>query len=179
MKRRYVFDATPLIHLSKAGLARLIEALDGEKFTVPTVVNEVAGKPEGKGREYPDAVIISSLIEKGTIRVRTPAPSGAKSVARIHRDIHAGEAEAIALAKEVRAVAVVDDRAARAAARIQGVRVEGTYGVVLRAVKKGALSVEEGEDALGRLVSSGWRCDAELYGALLKSLRKTRPAADH
>lgn len=177
MKRRFVFDATPLIHLSKAGLSHLIAKLDGEKFAVPTVVNEVVGKPEGRGRQYPDAAIVSSLIEEGVIEVRAPAPRGAKSMARIHHDIHAGEAEVLALAKEIGAVAVVDDKAARAAARIQGVRVEGTYGVVLRAVKNGTISVEQGEDALGRLVSSGWRCDAELYGALLKSLKNTRPTA--
>ena len=176
MKRSFVFDATPLIHLAKAGLAPLISQLPGEKLTVPAVVREVVG--EGR-REYPDAAVIAALIDQGVIEVRAPPPRAVKALVRIHSDIHSGEAEALALAKETGGVSVVDDRAARAAARLQGIRVEGTYGVVLRALKGGSISAVGAEDALGRLVSSGWRCDAELYAALLRSLRdigrRTRP----
>ena len=34
------------------------------------------------------------------------------------------------------------------------------------------MSKDEAEGALGALVASGWRCDAEVYAALLKSLRE-------
>ncbi len=172
MKQRFVFDATPLIHLAKAGLAPLIVDLAGDKFTVPAVADEVVRRAEGGGFEHPDAGVISSLIDDGTVLVRKPPQKGAARVAELHRDIHKGETEVLALAKELQAIAVVDDRAARYAARIQGVRVEGTYGVVLRGVRRGSVTVREAEDGLGRLVSSGWRCDAELYAALLRALRK-------
>jgi predicted nucleic acid-binding protein len=168
--KRFVFDATPLIHLSKAGLASLMSELEGKKFTVPAVVREVVGR--GEGYPYPDAAITSSLIEKGVIEVKAPTRRKTRLIARIHRDIHPGEAEVLALAKELGAVAVIDDGVARTVARIQGVRVEGTYGVVLRAARRGSISTKEAEDALDRLVSSGWRCDAELYAALSRSLRK-------
>ena len=93
-------------------------------------------------------------------------------MARLHRDLHEGEAEVLALAKELGAVAVVDDKVARAVARMQGIRVEGTYGIVFRAAKSGKISPKEAEDGLAKLLSSGWRCDAELYAALLKSLKE-------
>ena len=168
--RKFVFDATPLIHLAKAGLAPLLTGLEGEKYTVPAVAEEVVGK---KGRtDYPDAAISSSLIDDGVLKVKAPARRGVQTAARVNPDVHPGEAEVIALARELDAVAVIDDRVARDAARIQGVKVEGTYGVVLRAVRKGSLTAEEAEDALNRLVSSGWRCDAELYAALLRSVKE-------
>lgn len=176
MKRRFVFDATPLIHLTKAGLTPLVVDLAGDKFTVPTVVDEVVGRMEEEEFEYPDAGIISSLIEEGVIRVRKPAPKDVSRVARLHGDIHRGEAEVLALAKELEAIAVIDDRAARSAAKIQGVRLEGTYGVVLRAVRKGSVTTREAEEDLDRLVSSGWRCDAELYAALLRFLKRVGSA---
>ena len=174
MKRRFVFDATPLIHLAKAGLAPLVVDLAGDKFTVPAVVDEVLGRVKESGFERPDAGIVSSLIDEGVIRVRKPAPRDAARVASLHRDIHRGEAEVLALAKALEAIAVVDDRAARSAAKMQGVRLEGTYGVVLRAVRKGSVTSREAEEDLDRLVSSGWRCDAELYAALLRALKRIR-----
>lgn len=80
----------------------------------------------------------------------------------------------IALSKELKAIAVVDDRVARAIARIQNVRVEGSYGLLLRAVIGGSISEEEAQRALGALVSSGWRCDAKLYASLLRLLGETK-----
>ncbi len=169
MKAKFVFDATPLIHLAKAGLSPLIVALEGEKYTVPAVFDEVVRK--GKEMDYPDAASTASLIDEGVLKVGAPLRKKADAIARLHKDIHAGETEVIALAKETSAIAVIDDRVARTVARIEGVRVEGSYGVILRAAARDSLSKEEGESALGGLIASGWRCDAELYAVLLKSLR--------
>lgn len=170
MKVRFVFDASPLIHLVKAGLSPMISDLEGEKYTVPAVIDEVVGR--GAEPRYADAAMTSSLVGGGILKVRAPSAKTVKAIASAHRDIHSGESEVLALAKEMGAVAIIDDRVARAVARIQGVRVEGTYGVILRAAANQSISREEAEDALGRLVTSGWRCDAELYGALLKTLRE-------
>ena len=169
--QRFVFDATPLIHLAKAGLAPLIVDLEGDKLTAPAAAAEVVGRTEGEEFEYPDAGIVSSLIDEGVVRVRKPAPKDVTRVARLHRDIHKWEAEVLALAKELGATAIIDDRVARAAARIQGVRLEGTYCVVLRAARKGSITAGAAEEDLDKLVSSGWRCDAELYASLRKSLK--------
>jgi predicted nucleic acid-binding protein len=171
LKLRFVFDATPLIHLGRSGQSGLIAQLGGDKFTVPAVVREVVSESGGTMTAYPDAAVTASLIDQGVIRVRSPSAKGTKVISRLHRDIHVGEAEVLALAKEIGGIAVIDDRVARAVARIHGVRVEGTYGVVLRAARRGNISTREAEDALDALVLSGWRCDTELYAALLKALR--------
>ncbi len=168
MNFKFVFDASPLIHLGKAGLAPLIVDLKGEKFTVPAVLEEVVKR--GKEMNYPDASVTESLVGNGTLKVKAPRKNIVDGISRLHKDIHTGESEVIALAKEMKAIAVIDDRVARAIAKIQGVRVEGSYGLVLRAAAGGSVSEEEGQRALGALVSSGWRCDARLYAHLVKLL---------
>ena len=170
MKLKFVFDASPLIHLTNAGLNPHIVDLEGEKYTVPAVFDEVVRK--GRELNYPDAAGAELLVRRGTLRVKAPQKKGMDAIARLHNDIHAGELEVIALAKEISAIAIIDDRVARAVAKIQGVRIEGSYGVILRAAARGSISREEAEAALRNLVKSGWRCDAELYATLITSLKR-------
>ena len=170
MNARFVLDASPLIHLARAGLSSMLEGMEGEKYTVPAVFNELVQR--GKGLGYPEASVIELLNDRGVIEVRAPSLRNAEMINAVHRDLHEGEAEVIALAKEMGAVAILDDGVARAVARLQGVRMEGTYGIILRAVAGGLMPKDEAEGALGRLISSGWRCDIELYNRLLKLIRE-------
>jgi len=169
LNSRFVFDASPLIHLAKAGQSGLVAELEGEKYTVPSVINEVINR--GKELHYPDASVTESLVKNGILNVRALQRAEVRRIARVHKDIHLGESEVIALAKEMRAIALVDDRVARFVAKIQGIRTEGSYSVILRAVARGSMSADGAEEALGALVSSGWRCDAELYATLLTFAR--------
>jgi len=167
---KFVFNASPLIHLVKAGLSSLVERLDGEKYTVPAVFHEVV--EVGKALRYPDALTTEEIIKRKIITVRNPSATILQVIIRTHKDVHKGEAEVIALTKEINAVAIVDDSVARAIARIHDVRVEGAYGIILRALVKGHISKDEAEDSLQKLVSSGWRCDVELYNKLIKLIRE-------
>lgn len=170
MTPKYVFDATPLIHLTKAGLSHCIVDLEGEKYAVPSVFDEIVTK--GKESNYLDAAGTESLIREGTLKVKTLEKKKVDTLARLYNDIHAGELEVIALAEETNGTAIIDDRIARAIAKIQKVQVEGSYAVILRAVERGSMSKEEASSALGALIKSGWRCDAELYAVLLSSLKE-------
>ncbi len=161
MRIRFVFDASSLIHLAKSGLSSLIEELEGEKYVVPAVSDEVVRRGKELGHE--DAVGVESLIERGILKVR----SVSKVVAR-SRGLNQAEVGVISLAKEIEGIAVLDDAVARSVARLNGVRIEGTYGIILRALADGRISRSDAEAALEKLVSSGWRCDVELYARLLK-----------
>lgn len=172
---RFIFNATPLIHLAKAGLISMIHTLEGEKYTVPAVFHEVV--EIGKANGYTDAIIIEDLINKKIINIRTPTASAYKTISSAHKDIYKGEEEVIALAKDIGAIAVIDDSVARAVAKMHGVRVEGTYGIILRALFKGSISKDVAEDSLQALVSSGWRCDIELYSKLIRLIRRGNPKA--
>lgn len=169
---KFVFDASPLIHLVKAGLISMIEKLDGEKYTVPTVFHEVV--EVGKALGYPDAITTEGLINKNVVKVRTVSPNILQIITRAHKDMHNGEAEVIALAKEIAAVAILDDIVARTVAKVHGVRIEGTYSIIMRALVKGSISKDKAEGSLQKLVSSGWRCDVELYNKLIKLMREAK-----
>ena len=169
---KFVFNASPLIHLVKARLTSMIEALDGEKYTVPTVFHEVV--EVGKALGYPDAATTEELISKKVLKVRNPSLGISQMISKAHKDLHKGEAEVIALAKEIAAVAILDDTVARAVAKIHDVRIEGTYSVILRTLVKGSIGRDKAEDSLQKLVSSGWRCDIELYNKLMKLIREAK-----
>jgi len=169
---KFVFDASPLIHLVKAGLTSMIETLNGEKYTVSTVFHEVV--EVGKILGYPDAITTERLINKNVVKVRTVSPNMLQIITRAHKDVHKGEAEVIALAKEIAAVAILDDIVARTIAKVHGVRIEGTYSIIMRALVKGSISKDKAEDSLQKLVSSGWRCDVELYNKLMKLIKEVK-----
>jgi len=168
---KFVFDASPLIHLTRAGLASMIEVLDGEKYTVPVVYHEVVDV--GKALGYADAVATEELINRRIVKIRNPESSMIQTISAAHKDLHIGEAQVIALSREIKAIAILDDGVARAVAKMHNVRVEGTYSIILRALVKGAISKGKAEDSLQNLVLSGWRCDIELYNKLMKMVRET------
>jgi predicted nucleic acid-binding protein len=63
---------------------------------------------------------------------------------------------------------VLDDRAARRCAAAHDVRVIGTFGVVLRAKKRG--QVESARPLVKRLVASGMFMDDEFVEGVLASI---------
>ena len=76
-------------------------------------------------------------MQEGWIRVVTLKPSHLGRMLRLQ--IHAGEAEAIALASEVEADLLIDEREGRKLAEQAGLKVTGTLGVLLRAKQMGAI----------------------------------------
>ena len=62
-----VFNATPLIYLTKVGLSKIFEQLKDEKLTSPSVKREVVG--EGKRKGVADAIILDKLFLKGVFKI--------------------------------------------------------------------------------------------------------------
>jgi len=164
---KFVFDSTTLIHLVRAGLAWMIEELEGEKYVTPSAHAEVV--EAGKARGFNDAFVSEELIKRGAMAVKKP-PKGLVKLIAAHKDIHPGEAEVISLAKELKAIAIVDDPVARAIADMHGVRKEGSYAVIMRMLHAGRIEKDGAKEALRKLVASGWRCEVELYEKVLKAV---------
>lgn len=74
------------------------------------------------------------------------------------------------MAKELKAIAILDDPVARAIADMHGVRKEGSYAIILRALRGGRIEKDGAKEALRKLVASGWRCEVELYEKVLKAI---------
>lgn len=147
-----VSNSGPLIHLAMIGRLDLLKLLFGRVVIPRTVRMEVVdrGKEEGKA----DAFLIEGEIENGWIVVDDPFGSAEDIADSV--GIDAGEAEAIMLARSRHCPVLIDDLAARRFASGLGLEVTGSIGVVVRAVKVGLISRDEGLDALDKLALVMW-----------------------
>lgn len=92
-----VSNSSPLIWLAKIGRLGFLRTLFGE-VVVPRLVYEESASQ----RRSPDAVLIGKAVEEWWMRVSEEAIEGTEILADAS-GIHLGEAEAILLAKRLRA----------------------------------------------------------------------------
>jgi predicted nucleic acid-binding protein len=165
-----VFNSTPLIYLSKAGLSGIIEILQDEKLTSPLVKIEVVDK--GKQKGVPDAVALEKLFENGVFKLCNPKDRLFLSQLSKTRGLHAADAEVLALAKEYAGLAVIDDEVARKTAKVYKISYVGTPYILARGVSEGFLSKEQAKGAVKDMVSLGWRCNVETYARIMDLIDK-------
>lgn len=164
---RLVFNSTPLMYLAKVGLLPLLRDIPCEKLIPPGVKEEVLNK--GKEKAAKDALIIERILQEETLKiVRVRNEELLRLLCRVP-ELHPADAEVLALAKEVGGM-VVDDRVARDAAKVYGIEHGGTAFILALLVKLGSISKERAKLALDDMVSSGWRCSAELYSKIIRMI---------
>ena len=137
---RVVPDTTCLIGLSAVSLLDLLDELY-DVVVVPEAVVQEFGEP------------LPSWAK--------PAEGDPLLVSALRQTLGPGEAEVIAVAAQsTNALAVLDDKRARATARAMGVRLTGTLGILLRARREGRLpSMRAAIEVLGR---AGFHLSSEL-----------------
>ncbi len=138
-----VSDSTPLIHLAKAGRLDILFSLYNKILITEEVYIEVV--EEGLILEKEDAVIIKEYIGK-RIQIKNPGSSSVDIIKKY--SLHEGEGESIVLALETNALLLMNERDGRNAAKIEGIKVKGTIGVLFEALKE---EVIDNEEALGVL----------------------------
>ena len=166
-----VFNSTPLIYLSKAGLSKIIEKLKAEKLTSPIVKQEVVDK--GKLKGVPDAIALEKLFDRGVFKLCEPKDKAFLSELSLTRGLHVADAQVLALAKEFDALAIIDDEVARKTAKVYQINYGGTPYILARAVFEGIISKEQAKLAVNDMVSAGWRCSLESYAKIMELLEKT------
>ena len=130
-----VADASPLIALARIGRLEMLRDVFGAICLPDAVWREVV--EAGGDRAGADAVLHAGWIERRSVTDGT-------LVSVLRRDLGAGEAEAIVLAREVGAALVLmDERMGRAAAMRLGLRVTGLVGVLIEARERGLLADAE------------------------------------
>jgi uncharacterized protein len=129
---KVVSDSTPLIALASIGQLGLLHSLFGEVVIPPVVYDEVvvAGKGRAGSLEVSEATWIRTLsLAEGSPRIGDLEAFGA------------GEADAIRLAGEIEADALLlDEGKARKVAAAYGLYVTGTLGVLEKGYEKGLVS---------------------------------------
>jgi len=159
-----ISDSSTLIHLAGIGRLELLKVFYGKILITPAVWKEVVEE----GRERPGAMEVREAHESGWVEVIAP---GNKSVVRLlERELHKGEAEAIALAIERRPeVIFLDESEARRVANVYGLSKTGVIGILIRAKLEGKVaSLREELDRLRE--EAGFWIGDEIYWRALNAV---------
>jgi len=109
-------------------------------------------------------------MERGKLRIYNIRNRGLVRALQRHPEIHLGEAETIAVAKELNAFAVIDEVEARAVARTYGVKTRtGTLFLLFKLRSLGRIDARACERILDELVESGLYIDSH---TLLRAKQK-------
>ena len=165
-----VFNATPLIYLTKVGLSRIFEELKDDKLTSPSVKREVVD--EGKRKGVADAIILNNLFLKGVFEVVEPKDKGFLESLLQTRGLHVTDAEVLTIAKERGGTAIIDDEVARKTAKIYGISYAGTPYILAKAVSEKVITKEKAKQAINEMVYAGWRCSIETYAKIMETIEK-------
>ena len=123
-----VTDAGPLMALGRQDLLGLLPALFQQVHVPEVVVRECLAHPD-----LPDAQRIEAALSEGWLLAREASPLDM-------RGLDLGERCAIAVALDLGATLLVDDRAARRHAEVLGLSVLGTLGVLVLAKRRGLIA---------------------------------------
>ena len=155
--KRIVCDTGPLIHLEEAGVRDLLSPAGD--VHIPIAVDwEMRSNEAAWNLHKPAWLHVTQLDSGPALEARSWQQAGL---------LHYGEAQAIALARQLGADwLLTDDAAARLLAQSLGLEVHGSLGLVLWAAATRRLSRTEAESALGRLArSSLWVSPSVLLAA--------------
>ncbi|WP_048149952.1 DUF3368 domain-containing protein [Thermococcus sp. AM4] len=147
---RAVFNSSPLITLAKLGYIDVAVSLFDEAIIPRGVLEEITAKEDDVSSS------VLRLIEEKRIELHEVSSTP------VYPGLHRGELEAIALAKETDSIVVLDDLKARKAARLEGIRVIGTLGI-LKILLDGGLIEEKPDELLSKLNRIGFRIRPELF----------------
>jgi len=165
-----VFNATPLIYLTKVGLSRIFEQLKDEKLTSPSVKGEVVD--EGKRKGVADAIILDKLFLKGVFQIVEPKDKNFLESLLQTRGLHVTDAEVLTIAREHGGTAIIDDEVARKTAKICGTSYAGTPYILAKAVSEEIVTKEKAKQAINEMVYAGWRCSIEIYAKIMETIEK-------
>ncbi|MHA1824394.1 MAG: DUF3368 domain-containing protein [Promethearchaeota archaeon] len=167
-----IINASPLIYLGKVGALYLLPKLFSKCYTTSLVRNEVLGDTS-----VPE---FSILDESFSNWLSLMEPTNKQFIKRLEKfGIHNGEATVIALATQLQSksnesVVIIDDLAAREIARTLDLRVTGTLGILIKALKLNHINLVKCKDFIYNLVeNTAFRMSSALYSRILKEIEKT------
>jgi len=174
MAKPLIFDSTPLIYLTRVSLTKFFREISGEKFTTTRVFNEVVN--EGRKKGAPEASLLESLFKEGIISVRNPNEKEylkfVKEMAaeRERQPLHEAEAEVLCLAKELKGIAIADDKVVRTVAKLLDIELHGTGYILGKIYTTKKIKKEELMEKVKEMRNSGWHLSVEDYLKIIEYL---------
>lgn len=150
-------NASPLIFLAKI---RKLGLLEEHNVSIP---EEVLDEIKRRGNSE-DAEIISCFVESRKIAV--------KNVQILRQldnyTIGKGEKSAISLAFKENSLLLIDEKRARSIARLFGLKVRGTLGVIAETFDNKQINKHEARELVRELIKAGYRIEEFLLLDFLK-----------
>jgi len=152
-----IVNTSPLFYLHRLGLLELLKKLYGH-ITIPEAVEKELKEGQAQGEDVPQLENYTWVEIKSVSMPR---------YLQLIADLGPGESEVLALAtNHPSALVILDDKLARRIAEMQGFRLTGTAGVLLRAKQKGLVSALK--PVIERLLDLDFRLKPELVKATLE-----------
>jgi uncharacterized protein len=155
-----VSNTSPILNLAIVDRLILLYRQFGEVLIPGAVLEELK-----TGEERPGSQALREAISAGWLQVREVRNDAIAQL--LKQTLDRGEAEAIALAMELKADwTLLDEREGRKIAKSLGLKVTGILGILLRAKQAGEL--EELQPAIGDLINkAGFRIAPDLLTQIL------------
>lgn len=154
----WVANTSPLVFLGHIGRLELLRRETREVCLPLAVLAEIREKRDAACRAVEEACKVWLAVREVKDR---------SAVEIIEADLHRGEAEAIVLARELRAERlVIDDQDARRFALRRGIPVIGTVGILLASRLR--VEIPSLREELKRLTDIGFRIEPKLVEAALR-----------
>ncbi|ODS35098.1 MAG: hypothetical protein A7316_04400 [Candidatus Altiarchaeales archaeon WOR_SM1_86-2] len=160
-----VLDSSPLIYLVKVGLSWVFGELD-EVYIVSEVKKEVVDT--GKSGGFSDAFIVEDLIKRSVLKVKCPSDNEFISKLSAISELHTADVKTLALAREIKGIAIIDEEIGRNIGKMLGIEVMGSAYMLFRMMMKGRLDKVQTRGIIDGMISEGWWCSAECYAKILK-----------
>jgi predicted nucleic acid-binding protein len=156
-----VSNTSAVLNLAIVGRLSLLREQFEEIWIPAAVLEELR-----VGEDLPGSQAVREAMKAGWLQVEKVEDQALVRV--LQRDLDRGEAEAIALAVQLKAErTLLDEREARRVAKSLGLKVIGVLGILLRARREGKLpSLREAMEELRE--KAGFRIGADLFAELLR-----------
>ncbi len=155
-----VSNTSPILNLAIVDRLEILRGQFGEILIPDAVLNELKA-----GEDRPGSQAIREAIVSGWIQTQTPSNESLIQV--LKQTLDSGEAEAIALAIELKADwTILDERDGRKIAKSLGLKVTGILGILLRAKQKS--EIESLQPIIDDLVNkAGFRIAPKLFAQIM------------
>ncbi len=159
MTKIVVADTGPLIALALVKMLPILPRLFSLIYVPDGVVLEATQDPVKPGAQE-----IQRALEQGCIVRKSVEISGAYM--DLIELLDQGEAEALALAEQIKAIALIDERRGRNIANKRGITVTGTAAVLIKAKNAGEITAIK--PLLDELIQCGYRLSPSLVNNVLR-----------
>ncbi len=152
-----IVNTSPIFYLHRLGLLQILNRLYGD-VTIPEAVRDESDKGREQGEDVPQ------LENYAWIQImNVDMPEYLKLIV----DLGLGESEVLAIAtNHPSALVVLDDKLARRIAKMQGFRLTGTAGVLLRAKEKGLIPALK--PVIEKLMDLNFRLKPDLVDTIIE-----------